>query len=272
MTVAVLFALALFGFLLAAWLYRGARMLPELLLALGLAFLTIAIGVTLQPVPPEPGPEPPVTTDFGGYRPHYQGHGTRTPGGRGGEIRRVSTAQQLQAAVQPRAGCTDTPQTCARIIVFDASGNYDVGGQLAITTPYLTIAGQTAPDDGVTLTHTRFLIDTHDVVVQHLRVRQPPVSLNACSIGDAGDGGPNDHVHDVVFDHVTCTWSLDVNNLLVAASTIIARQPTKKEREYSGNGNRQKGAKAAKRRRWTVAGLSRESCDSGPFLLVCLRF
>jgi hypothetical protein len=155
-------------------------------------------------------------TDFGGYRPHYQGHGTRTPGGRGGEIRRVATPSQLQQAVQPRAGCQDTPETCARVVLFEASGTWDLGGQLAITSPYLTIAAQTAPDDGVTLVNTRFLIDTHDVVVQHLKIRRPPRSLNACSIGDAGDGGDNSHVHDVVYDHVTCTWSEEVNNLLMA--------------------------------------------------------
>jgi hypothetical protein len=184
----------------------------------GLALLTLAVLLSTTIVPPEPPipPEPLPTTDFGGYRSHYQGHGTRTPGGRGGEIRRVANASQLQTAVQARAGCANTQETCARVIIFDASGNYEVGGQLAITSPYLTIAGHTAPDDGVTLIHTRFLIDTHDVVVQHIKIRQPPVSLNACSIGDAGDGGPNDHVYNVVVDHVTCSWSQDVNNLLVA--------------------------------------------------------
>jgi hypothetical protein len=155
--------------------------------------------------------------DFGGYRPHYQGHGTKTVGGRGGEVRRVSNGPQLAEAVKARAGCVNTPESCGRIVIFDASGNYDgMGGQLTINSPYLTIAGQTAPDDGVTLINTRFVIDTNDVVVQHIKIRKPPTQLNACSIGEAGDGGDNSHVFNIVYDHVTCSWSVGSNTLLVA--------------------------------------------------------
>lgn len=217
--VAVLLLVALVCFLWAARALYAVRLVPDGLIAAGLASqaLAFALVVVFGSTPaPEP-PEPPIPTgDYGGYRPHYQGHGTTTPGGRGGEIRRVSSAAGLQEAVRARPGCQDTPQTCARIVIFDASGNYNLGGQLTIDSPYLTLAGQTAPNDGVTLVNTRFLIDTHDVVVQHLRIRQPPRSLNACSVGDAGDGGDNSHVHHVVLDHVTCTWANEVNNLLVA--------------------------------------------------------
>lgn len=215
--VLVLLVVAVLAFAWAARALWSARLAADALVPLGLASLTLAILLSVGMPPPEPEPpDPPVTGDFGGYRPHYQGHGTKTPGGRGGEIRRVRTAGELQQAVQARPGCADTPQTCARVIIFDASGNYDVGGQLAITSPYLTMAGQTAPDDGVTIINTRFLVDTHDVVVQHVKVRRPPRSLNACSIGDAGDGGDNSHVWNVVFDHITCTWAEEVNNFLMA--------------------------------------------------------
>ena len=154
------------------------------------------------------GPDPaPSTGDSGGYRPHYQGHGTTTRGGRGGVVIHVTNGAELAAAV-----ARNEP----RVVVFDASGNYDCGGQLSILHPFLTIAGQTAPNDGVTLVNTRLCVDTHDVVVQHLKVRLAPPSLNGCSVGDAGDGGDNSHVYNVVLDHVTVTWSKDVNNLLVA--------------------------------------------------------
>lgn len=174
----------------------------------------VLICVILEPNP-SPIP-PPSTSDFGGYRPSYQGHGTKTVGGRSGEIRRVNTATQLIEAIRPRNGCNNTPSTCSRIVIFDTSGNYDGIGQLSITSPFLTIAGQTSPDDGVTLTNTRLLIDTHDVVIQHIKVRKPPYQVNACSIGEAGDGGDNSHVYNVVLDHVTCTWAEGSNVLLVA--------------------------------------------------------
>ncbi len=208
----VLSGLAFVVFIGAAVLYYRGRTIPDALTAIGLALLSLTL--FMIPVPPEP-PEP-IPPSTGGYRPHYQGHGTKTSGGRGGEVRRVSNAGQLVEAVRGRSGCNNTPETCGRIVVFDASGNYAVGGQLTIDSPYLTIAGQTAPNDGVTLVNTRYLIDTHDVVTQHIKVRLPPHSLNACSIGDAGDGGDNSHVFNVVYDHVTCTWANEVNNLLVA--------------------------------------------------------
>lgn len=212
----ILGALAFVAFLVAAILSWRGRNVPTAFVALGLALLVLTVSVPIPPEPPEP-PTPTPTTDFGGYRPHYQGHGTTTPGGRGGEIRRVSTAAALAEAVKARPGCANTPQSCARVILFDTSGNYQVaGGQLTIDSPYLTLAGQTAPDDGVTLVNTRLMVDTHDVVVQHVRVRLPPQLLNACSIGDAGDGGDNSHVANVVLDHLTCSWSKETNNLLVA--------------------------------------------------------
>jgi hypothetical protein len=208
----VLLGIAFVAFVAAAVLYYRGRAVPDALTAIGLALLVLSF---LLPTTP-PTPEPPTTGDYGGYRPHYQGHGTMTSGGRFGEIRRVSNASQLVEAIRGRSSCNNTPETCARIVVFDASGNYAVGGQLTVDSPYLTIAGQTAPNNGVTLTNTRLLVDTHDVVVQHIKVRLPPHSLNACSIGDAGDGGDNSHVFNIVYDHVTCTWANEVNNLLVA--------------------------------------------------------
>jgi len=177
--------------------------------------LVLYIQTVIAPIPPEPEPPtPPTGADFGGYRPHFQGFGAQTVGGRGGPVCRASDYGSLAACVAPRPGCVDTPATCARTVVFDASGTYTGDGQLMITSPYLTMAGQTAPSPGVTLANTRLLIDTHDVVVQHLRIRRPPQWLNTCSVGDSGDGGDNSHVQHVIFDHVTCSWAWNVNNYL----------------------------------------------------------
>ena len=40
-----------------------------------------------------------------------------------------------------------------------------------ITEPFLTIAGQTAPSPGITLIRNNIFINTHDVVIRHIRVR-----------------------------------------------------------------------------------------------------
>ena len=213
---------------------RGQWLVNTLIVVALIAYVQLVIA----PLPPEPiPPEPPIAGDFGGYRPHFQGFGATTRGGRGGPVCTVDMLAidgsntfgalgDLQDCVAPRPGCDGTWPTCARTAVFAVSGTASGTGQISITSPYLTIAGQTSPrgdegdgDPGVggfTLDGARLLVDTHDVVVQHLRVRRPPPAFNACSIGDAGDGGDNSHVHHVVFDHVTCSWATEVNNFLQA--------------------------------------------------------
>lgn len=223
----VVLAVVAFGF--AAYRYAASRQAPQLAIALGLAFLALVVGI-LAGVPPPIPPEPPIPDggDFGGYRPHLQGFGATTRGGRGGLVCTVDTLTidgaatfgargGLDDCVAPRPGCADTWESCARIAVFAVSGTASAGvGYVSVTAPYLTIAGQTAPEGGYTLAGARLLIDTHDVYLGHIRIRRPPVSLNALSIGDAGDGGDNSHVRNVIVDHVSVSWATDVNNYLQA--------------------------------------------------------
>ena len=123
--------------------------------------------------------------------PGAQGWAANTPGGRGGQILRVTTL----AADGPGslAEAVNTPGP--RIVVFEVGGVIDLGVQtLRITEPYLTIAGQTAPAPGITLIRGGVDIATHDVIVRHIRVRP----------GSTGDGakfhelgtGPH-HTHDL---------------------------------------------------------------------------
>ena len=214
---------------------RGLWAVNTLIVIVLLFYIQLVIQPT--PIPPEP-PIPPVTGgDFGGYRPQHQGFGATTRGGRGGPVCVVDTltidssntfgaSGDLADCVAPRPGCDDSWQACARTVVFGVSGTMAGVGQISITSPYLTVAGQTSPrgDEGsgdagvggVTLEGARFLIDTHDVVVQHLRIRRPPSALNALSVGDAGDAGDNSHVRNVILDHVSVSWAHNVNNYLQA--------------------------------------------------------
>ena len=64
------------------------------------------------------------------------------------------------------------PRPGPRIVVFEVGGVIDLGvKELRITEPFLTIAGQTAPQPGITLIRGGLIIATHDVVIRHIRVR-----------------------------------------------------------------------------------------------------
>ena len=137
--------------------------------------------------------------------PGAQGWAAHTPGGRGGQIIRVTTLATRGPGSFAEAVNTPGP----RIVVFEVGGVIDLGAEtLRITEPHLTIAGQTAPAPGITLIRGGIDIATHDVVVRHIRVRP----------GDAGqpkrsgvdfDAISTVRAHDVIVDHCSLTWGTD---------------------------------------------------------------
>jgi pectate lyase len=137
--------------------------------------------------------------------PGAQGWAATTPGGRGGQILRVTTL----AAAGPGSLAAALQTKGPRIVVFEVGGVIDLGRSvLRISEPYLTIAGQTAPSPGVTLIRGGLSISTHDVVVQHLRVRPggadaPKRSWEVDAITTQGGS------HDVIVDHCSLSWSTD---------------------------------------------------------------
>jgi hypothetical protein len=104
-----------------------------------------------------------------------------------------------------------------RLIVFEVGGVIDLQGRsLDVRSPWLTVAGQTAPDPGITLIRGSLSIETHDVLIQHIAVRpgdggpgSPHKDWSPDAIGaHRGNAGP---VHHVVFDHCSATWAIDEN-------------------------------------------------------------
>jgi hypothetical protein len=91
-----------------------------------------------------------------------------TPGGRGGQILRVTNLRASGAGSLREALEADGP----RIVAFEVGGVIDLGkNTLSIKNPYVTVAGQTAPSPGITIIKGGIGIQTHDVILQHLRVR-----------------------------------------------------------------------------------------------------
>lgn len=145
--------------------------------------------------------------------PGAQGWAAHTPGGRGGRILRVTTL----AAEGPGSFAEAVTAKGPRIVVFEVGGVIDLGmKELRITEPFLTIAGQTAPQPGITLIRGGLTIGAHDVVIRHIRVR-PGDGQRPKFSGDIDAITTVRGARDVIVDHCSLTWATDEN--LSASST-----------------------------------------------------
>ena len=163
-----------------------------------LVILLVPWSAALLPTPSESGGDAKRTPAF----PGAEGAGKWARGGRGGKVIAVTNLNDagpgsLRAAIE-----TPGPRT----VIFRVSGTIELTKPLRVAHPYLTIAGQTAPGDGICLKGRELQIgNTHDVVIRYLRCRpgdktSKPGDLDAISISDA---------KDVIIDHCSATWSTD---------------------------------------------------------------
>lgn len=135
------------------------------------------------------------------------GFGATTPGGRGGQIVRVTTLDAKGPGSLTEALRAKGPS----IIVFEVGGVIDLAGaRLSVKQPFTTLAGQTAPSPGITLIKGTLSVETHDVIVQHLRIR-PGEAGHAKKSGWEADGLVAIAAFNVIMDHCSCTWAVDEN-------------------------------------------------------------
>ncbi|HEY1342742.1 MAG TPA: hypothetical protein VGF59_34805 [Bryobacteraceae bacterium] len=155
--------------------------------------LSVLTGLALAAMSAAPEARPPAF-------PGAEGFGAATPGGRGGRVIAVTTLDDSGPGSFREACAAKGP----RIIVFRVSGIIDLQTPIAVTEPYATIAGQTAPGEGICLKRSEFRINTHDVIVRFLRSR--PGDVSGKEMDAMGAGGD---AHDVIFDHCSANWSVD---------------------------------------------------------------
>jgi len=134
--------------------------------------------------------------------PGAEGGGMYTFGGRGGKVITVSNLND-DGIGSFRWACE---QGGARIIVFNVSGIIKLKTPIIVRAPYITIAGQTAPGDGVCIAGESFQVNTHDVVVRHMRFRRG--NTHVWYREDSFGGNP---VGNIMIDHCSCEWGLDEN-------------------------------------------------------------
>lgn len=134
--------------------------------------------------------------------PGAEGGGMYTFGGRGGKVLVVTNLND-DGAGSFRWACE---QGGARIIVFNVCGVIRLKTPVIVRAPYITIAGQTAPGDGVCITGQSFQVNTHDVIVRHMRFRRG--NTDSWYREDSFGGNP---VGNIMIDHCSCEWGLDEN-------------------------------------------------------------
>ncbi len=150
--------------------------------------------------------------------PGAEGYGAGSVGGRGGRVIPVVNLNDGGPGSLRSALAAEGPRT----IVFRVGGVIELEGRLRIASPYVTVAGQTAPGDGITLKATErnsqmLWIQNHDVVIRHIAIRggnygKPgygQVNIMLDPIPAQGDRYGD--IYNVVLDHLSVSWSLDEN-------------------------------------------------------------
>ncbi|GAB2651867.1 pectate lyase family protein [Kribbella swartbergensis] len=174
--------------------------------------------------------------------PGAQGFGASTPGGRGGRVLHVTSLEDSGPGTLREALNARGP----RIIVFDTGGTIKLASSIRIKDPYVTIAGQTAPGDGIALrmrsSQDSGLLDvnTHDVVIRGLRLRQGPhKKVDAAIPLELADGAKR-----VVIDHNSLSWATDEvlttydHSADITISWNIIAEGLSHSRHYSGEHSR----------------------------------
>ncbi|MFN3148856.1 pectate lyase [Bremerella sp.] len=124
--------------------------------------------------------------------PGAEGYGALTTGGRGGRVITVTNLNgsgpgSLQAACEAEG---------PRVVIFQVAGT--IQGDVRIRHDHITIAGQSAPGDGITIKGS-VGIDANDVVIRYLRVRTD----------HPGDAIGGRYKKNIIIDHVSASWSTD---------------------------------------------------------------
>ena len=147
--------------------------------------------------------------------PGAMGFGMFARGGRGGRVIQVTTLEDyVRDSEEPIPGSLRAAleiETGPRIVVFRVSGIIELKGFLDLwKTAYVTIAGQTAPGDGITLKNYALqIINTHDVIVRYIRSRPGgPEDTDAINIF-SWPPGEDFIASDIILDHCSASWGTD---------------------------------------------------------------
>ncbi|PHS03102.1 MAG: hypothetical protein COA78_18965 [Blastopirellula sp.] len=149
--------------------------------------------------------------------PEAQGFGAFTKGGRGGQVFIVTTTEDygVNEPVIKGSFREAVEAVMPRTVVFEVSGIIELKRPLIIEHPYITIAGQTAPGDGICLKDYSFSVWADEAIIRYLRVRVGDVhrlESDAIDIGSVVDNsGQLSDIpsSNVIVDHCSAGWATD---------------------------------------------------------------
>jgi hypothetical protein len=132
--------------------------------------------------------------------PGAEGSGRFATGGRGGAVYEVTNLSNSGAG-----SIVDAVSQPNRTIVFRVSGTIELGSVVLEPKSNITIAGQTAPGDGICLKgRIHIKNNVHDIIIRYIRIR-----VDAGAANSAGDAIDIDSGYNIIIDHVTASYARD---------------------------------------------------------------
>ena len=132
--------------------------------------------------------------------PGAEGFGRYATGGRGGSVYHVTSLEDGDFPGTFRHAVT---QNGPRTVVFNVAGTIFLNSNLNIENDDLTIAGQTAPGQGICIARYPVTVNASNVIIRYMRFR----------VGNEGGGEPDGlggtRHRNVIIDHCTISWSVD---------------------------------------------------------------
>jgi pectate lyase len=149
--------------------------------------------------------------------PGAEGYGANATGGRGGDVYHVTSLADTSTPGTLRYGIKNAPAG-GRTIVFDISGTITLTSTLKVDKSKITIAGQTAPGQGISLKNYQLTVSGNDLIIRHIRSRLGTDAYQeADTIGITGG-------NNVILDHCSASWSVDETLSASDTSTTLTVQ------------------------------------------------